>query len=200
MTRTIMYTLLILAALSPAIALAQIVSTTEADTDTGGNTVGSGGAVETGSAGSSVETSSVVGNGGGTVDIKIETKINGKVQTESIKKDIPSGGIRVDVSAKSSGGGGIHLFSLPTLLGTKESDAVAATPAPGASSVNIFRHISSSTPSTWGGFLPWFSSWFKGTSEGVSVTVTETSPSEDTEPQSFWESVTQKFRPAFWPF
>ena len=95
------YTLLMLAALSP-VAYAQIESTAEAETDTGGNNAGSGGTVETGDSAASVQTTNVVGEGGGTVKVEVRTETNGEVKTESIKKTVP-GGVNVRVSASSSG-------------------------------------------------------------------------------------------------
>ena len=101
MTKTL-YILLVLAALLPGAAYAQVQSTTEAETDTGGNNAGSGGTVETGDSAASVQTTNVVGEGGGTVKVEVRTETNGEVKTESIKKTVP-GGVNVRVSASSSG-------------------------------------------------------------------------------------------------
>ena len=98
----VLYMLLILVALSPVATHAEITSTTEAEADTGGNTAEQGGTVETGSSGSQVKTTNVLGSEGGTVDIEIRTETNGEVRTESIKKQVP-GGVEVNVTASSSG-------------------------------------------------------------------------------------------------
>jgi len=97
----VLYTLLFIAALSPSGALAQIVSTTESEVDTGGNSAG--GVVETGAAGSSVKTTNVVGEEGGTVEIEVRTETNGTIKTESIEKQVP-GAVEVNVSATSKSG------------------------------------------------------------------------------------------------
>ena len=101
MTKTL-YILLVLAALLPGAAYAQIQSTTESEVDTGGNTVRQGGTIETGGSASSVKTTNVVGEEGGSVEIEVRTETNGEMKTESIKKTVP-GGVNVRVSASSSG-------------------------------------------------------------------------------------------------
>ena len=94
--------LLILIAFSPAFVFAQIVSTTEAETDTGGNTVESGGVVETGASGASVQTTNVVGSDGGTVNITVKTEENGVVREETVTKKVPPGNTKVQVSVDTS--------------------------------------------------------------------------------------------------
>ena len=102
MKKTI-HVLILLAALTPVFAYAQIESTTEAETDTGGNNAGSGGTVETGDSAASVQTTNVVGEGGGTVKVEVRTETNGEVKTESMEKEV-SGGVQVNVKASSNSG------------------------------------------------------------------------------------------------
>ena len=102
MTKTL-YILLVLAALLPGAAYAQVQSTTEAETDTGGNSAGGGGAVETGASSASVQTTNVVGEGGGTVKVEVRTETNGEVKTETVEKQV-SGGATVNVKASSNSG------------------------------------------------------------------------------------------------
>src|SRR3989344_5354148 len=101
MKKTI-HALIILTALSPAFAYAQINSTTEAESDTGGNTAESGGVVETGSSSSEVKTTTIGGEGG-TVKVEVRTETNGEVKTESMEKEV-SGGVQVNVKASSNSG------------------------------------------------------------------------------------------------
>jgi len=98
-----LYVLLVLAALLPGAVYAQVQSTTEAETDTGGNTAESGGTVETGASSASVQTTNVVGEDGGTVKVEVRTETNGEVKTESVEKEV-SGGIQVNVKASSNSG------------------------------------------------------------------------------------------------
>ena len=102
MKKTI-HVLILLAALTPVFAYAQIESTTEAETDTGGNSAGGSGAVETGASSASVQTTNVVGEGGGTVKVEVRTETNGEVKTESVEKEV-SGGVQVNVKASSNSG------------------------------------------------------------------------------------------------
>ena len=102
MKKTI-HVLILLAALTPVFAYAQIESTTEAETDTGGNNAGSGGTVETVDSAASVQTTNVVGEGGGTVKVEVRTETNGEVKTESMEKEV-SGGVQVNVKASSNSG------------------------------------------------------------------------------------------------
>jgi len=102
MKKTI-HALIILTALSPAFAYAQINSTTEAESDTGGNTAESGGVVETGSSSSEVKTTTIGGEGG-SVKVEVRTETNGEVKTETVEKEI-SGGANVNVKASSNSGG-----------------------------------------------------------------------------------------------
>jgi hypothetical protein len=65
-------------------ASAQIYSHTEASSDTGGNVVGPGGTIVTGSESASVQVRNVVG---GTSSVQITTEVNGQVRQESFSAD-----------------------------------------------------------------------------------------------------------------
>jgi hypothetical protein len=77
------------------VAHAQIYSTVESSSDTGGNYAGPGGSVTTGSAQSLVHVTNTNGQGSSTVYIK--TEVNGAVHEETV-----SGGGQVDVSVKAT--------------------------------------------------------------------------------------------------
>ncbi|RJR13400.1 hypothetical protein C4585_02165 [Candidatus Parcubacteria bacterium] len=102
MKKTI-HILVLLAALTPVFAYAQIESTTEAEAGTGGNSAGSGGTVETGPSSSEVKTTTIGGESG-SVKIEAKASTNGNARTETVEKEI-SGGANVNVKASSNSGG-----------------------------------------------------------------------------------------------
>ena len=106
MIRKTFYTYFVLALFLPVATGAQgIVSETTSESDTGGNTVGSGGITTSGDSSASVHTTVQDGSSGSsTVEIKIETKVDGEVYTETIKKEVKDGGkVRVSTSSTSKG-------------------------------------------------------------------------------------------------
>jgi len=110
---------------------ATIHSETSASADSGGNVVGSGGRVMTGSASASasVYTNISGDSSGGTVDISVTTERNGDVQTEERHIDVPAG-TSVSVSVATSS------------VSTGTSSNVTPIPVPQASSiVENVKHI-----------------------------------------------------------
>ena len=91
--------LLIVSALLPAFAHAQIISNVSASSDSGGNAAGPGTTVRTGSSYSSVQVTTVSWQGSSTVHIK--TEVNGQKHEETYTK--PSGSIGVSVVASTTG-------------------------------------------------------------------------------------------------
>ena len=85
----------------PAFALADIQitttgsgsikNTTSASADSGGQAAPGGQGVTTGQASASAHATTVVGGvESGTVEVQVETNVNGQIQKESIKKEIPN--------------------------------------------------------------------------------------------------------------
>ena len=115
----------------PTAFAATIHSETSASADSGGNVVGEGGRVVTGSASASASVyTNVSGNeSGGTVDISISTEQDGEVQTEERHIDVPAGtSVSVSVSTSS--------------VSTGTSSNVTPIPVPQASSiVENVKHI-----------------------------------------------------------
>ena len=68
-----------------------ISNTTSAEADSGGQATPGGQGVTTGQASASAHATTVVGGGeSGTVEVQVETSVNGQIQKESIKKEIPN--------------------------------------------------------------------------------------------------------------
>lgn len=104
----------LLVMMMPALASAEIVisnngsvtSHTSSSASSGGNSVGSGGSVQTGSASASASSETTVDGGAGTVEIHVETEVNGVKQSETVKKELKDGEkVEVRVATSSSTGG-----------------------------------------------------------------------------------------------
>lgn len=109
----------------PPVALATTIhSVTSASADSGGNVVGEGGRVVTGSqsASASVYTNIFGGSSGGTIDISVTTEHDGEVQTEERHINVPPGtSVSVSVGTSSAN--------------TGASSKATSVPAPQASSM-----------------------------------------------------------------
>lgn len=107
--------LVIIAALIPSTLFASSIhSSVEATSDTGGNSVGEGGAVVTGEANSSASVHTVINgaDAGGTADIEIRTTNNGAESKESRHIAIPAGGsFDITVATSSSARGSAQATS-----------------------------------------------------------------------------------------
>lgn len=73
-----------------------VTNTTSAEAHSGGQ--GASG----GSASAEVYSEVHLGGSGGTVEVETVTKVNGEVKKESIKKEIPPGGVGIDVSVTTA--------------------------------------------------------------------------------------------------
>lgn len=79
-----------------------VTSVTSSSASTGGNAVGSGGSVTTGSASASSHSTTHTDGGGGTVEVHVEAEANGVKKEETVKKDITSGeSVSVEVNANA---------------------------------------------------------------------------------------------------
>lgn len=82
-----------------------IKSETKSSASTGGNSVGPGGKVQTGSASASSHSTVQSGSNGTNVDIQVETEINGVKQSESVKKNLkPGESVSIHVATSTGSG------------------------------------------------------------------------------------------------
>lgn len=91
-----------------------ISNTTSASSDSGGQAALGGQGVTTGQASAFAHSTTTLGSGegGGVVEVQVETSVNGQIQKESIKKEISKEGFIVNVSDNDSAGAssGVQMF------------------------------------------------------------------------------------------
>jgi len=154
-----------------SIAAAQVIqiessgsvkSVTSSSASSGGNSVSSGGNVTTGSAESHVETTIKAGEGGGTVDIKAETSVNGKTSTEEIHKEYaPGEAIDIRIATSSSSASTKDAMGTATATASEAAlrDTAPETPEAKSEQRSLFRSVFFDASLFFSRFLRLFAFW-----------------------------------------
>jgi len=153
----------------PALASADISSHTSASSQTGGNMVGPGGKVETGSASASVTTSNVKGSS--TSSVYIKTNANGEVYEETHTSNSSSVDVSVQATPKATTidvreGAKPTVQKVIPVSGSVSGEVVAttsvatgepATTTPKAEGLSVAATIVLAVQSFFAGIFSWFS-------------------------------------------